>query len=141
MQSIAFTAPLLPGKTATAREAMHSCMQGERKGAYDASRQRLGIARESVWIQQTPGGDFAIVYLEADDLQAVFVGRASIGVVTSSMRSPTLKKAIALARVDVTQSEIGTALEIGRLDCQLKRLKATVVRFPFYDPEKTRVKA
>jgi aminomethyltransferase len=71
----------------------------------------------------------------------VFVGRANIGVVTSSMRSPTLKKAIALARVDVTQSEIGTALEIGRLDGQQKRLKATVVRFPFYDPEKTRVKA
>ena len=77
MQSIAFTAPLLPGKTATAREAMHSCMQGERKAAYDASRQRLGIARESVWIQQTPGGDFAIVYLEADDLQAAFVGLAT----------------------------------------------------------------
>jgi len=77
MQSIAFTAPLLPGKTATAREAMHSCMQGERKAAYDASRQRLGIARESVWIQQTPGGDFAIVYLEADDLQAVFGGLAT----------------------------------------------------------------
>jgi hypothetical protein len=77
MQSIAFTAPLLPGKTATAREAMHSCMQGERKAAYDASRQRLGIARESVWIQQTPGGDFAIVYLEADDLQAAFGGLAT----------------------------------------------------------------
>jgi len=77
MHSIAFTAPLLPGKSATAREAMHSCMQGERKAAYDASRQRLGIARESVWIQQTPGGDFAIVYLEADDLQAVFGGLAT----------------------------------------------------------------
>jgi hypothetical protein len=52
-------------------------MQGERKAAYDASRQRLGITRESVWIQQTPGGDFGVVYLEADDLQAVFVGLAT----------------------------------------------------------------
>jgi hypothetical protein len=59
MQSIAFTAPLLPGKTATAREAMQ-CMQGERKAAYDASRQWLGIARESVWVQQAPGGDVAV---------------------------------------------------------------------------------
>lgn len=70
----------------------------------------------------------------------VFVGRANIGVVTSSMRSPVLKKTIALARLDVTHAEIGTAVEIGKLDGQQKRLSASVVRFPFYDPEKTRVK-
>ncbi len=71
----------------------------------------------------------------------VFIGRAEIGVVTSSTRSPILKKTIALARLDVAHAEIGTAVEIGKLDKQQKRLKATVVRFPFYDPEKTRVKA
>ena len=56
-------------------------------------------------------------------------------------RSPTLKKTIALARLDVVHAELGTAVEIGKLDTKQKRLKATVVRFPFYDPEKTRVKA
>jgi aminomethyltransferase len=71
----------------------------------------------------------------------VFIGRAEIGVVTSAMRSPILKKTIALARLDVAHAEIGTAVEIGKLDKLQKRLKATVVRFPFYDPEKTRVKA
>jgi len=71
----------------------------------------------------------------------VFVGRANIGIITSSMRSPTLKKTIALARLDVTHAEIGNAVEIGKLDGHQKRLKASVVRFPFYDPEKTRVKA
>jgi aminomethyltransferase len=70
----------------------------------------------------------------------VFVSRANIGIVTSSMRSPTLKKTIALARLDITHAEIGTAVEIGKLDGHQKRLKATVVRFPFYDPDKTRVK-
>ncbi len=70
----------------------------------------------------------------------VFIGRAKIGVVTSSMRSPILKKTIALARLDVVHTGIGTAVEIGKLDGHQKRLKATVVRFPFYDPEKTRVK-
>ena len=60
---------------------------------------------------------------------------------TSSMRSPVLKKTIALARLDVAHAEIGTAVEIGKLDTQQKRLRAQVVRFPFYDPEKTRVKA
>ena len=41
----------------------------------------------------------------------------------------------------MTHAEIGTAVEIGKLDGYQKRLKASVVRFPFYDPDKTRVKA
>lgn len=76
MPSIAFAAPLLPGKTQQDRESM-STVQGERKTAYEASRQRLGITREAVWLQQTPNGDLAIVYIEADDLQAAFAGLAS----------------------------------------------------------------
>jgi aminomethyltransferase len=71
----------------------------------------------------------------------VFIGRAQIGVVTSSMRSPILKKTIALARLDAAHAENGTAVEIGKLDGQQKRLKATVARFAAYDPEKTRVRA
>jgi len=70
----------------------------------------------------------------------VYLGRARIGVVTSGMRSPILDKTIALARVDVGSSAIGTELEIGKLDGHQKRLKAKVVRFAHYDPEKTRVK-
>jgi aminomethyltransferase len=71
----------------------------------------------------------------------VHVGRAQIGVVTSGTRSPLLKKTIALARVDVTHAAIGTEVEIGKLDGQQKRLPARIVRFPHYDPEKTRVRA
>jgi aminomethyltransferase len=70
----------------------------------------------------------------------VYVGRAQIGIVTSAMRSPLLKKTLAFARVEAVHSEIGTALEIGRLDGMQKRLKATVVPFPFYDPKKERVR-
>ena len=61
--------------------------------------------------------------------------------ITSATRSPVLKKTIALARVDVTSGEIGTQLEVGKLDGQQKRLPARVVRFPHYDPEKTRVRS
>ena len=71
----------------------------------------------------------------------VLVGRAQVGQVTSGTRSPVLKKTIALARVDVSCAALGTELEIGKLDGLQKRLPATVVRFPFYDPEKTRVRA
>jgi aminomethyltransferase len=70
----------------------------------------------------------------------VHVGRAQVGVVTSGTRSPILKKTIALARLDVAHSEIGTELEVGKLDGHQKRLPARIVRFPHYDPDKTRVR-
>jgi aminomethyltransferase len=68
----------------------------------------------------------------------VHIGRAQIGVVTSSMRSPILGKNIALARVDALNSEIGTDVEIGKGDGLAKRLPARIVRFAHYDPDKTR---
>ncbi len=83
-----------------------------------------------------------LVGLEIDSQEIVgtqdplYVGRAQIGEVTSSMRSPLLKANIALARVDVTHAKVGTNVEIGKLDGQQKRLPARVVRFPHYDPEK-----
>ncbi|MFA5956014.1 DUF1989 domain-containing protein [Hyphomicrobium sp.] len=70
----------------------------------------------------------------------VYVGRAQVGIVTSAMRSPLLKKTLAFARVEAVHSENGTALEIGRLDGLQKRFKGTVVPFPFYDPKKERVR-
>jgi aminomethyltransferase len=66
------------------------------------------------------------------------VGRAQIGEVTSSMRSPLLKKNIALARVDVAHCEVGTQLEIGKLDGHQKRIPATIVPFAHYDPTKSK---
>ena len=71
----------------------------------------------------------------------VHVGRPQIGVITSAVRSPVLNKNIALCRIDVTHSEIGTEVEIGKLDGHQKRIRAKVVRFPFYDPDKERVRS
>ena len=66
------------------------------------------------------------------------IGRAQVGVVTSSMRSPLLGKNIALARVDLAHAAVGTALEVGKLDGQQKRLPAVIVPLSHYDPKKTR---
>ena len=85
-----------------------------------------------------------LVGLEIDSNEAVshgdcvHVGRAQIGVVTSSTRSPLLGKNIALARVDAPASALGTEIEIGKLDGHQKRLPGRIVKFPHYDPEKTR---
>lgn len=68
----------------------------------------------------------------------VHVGRSQVGVVTSATRSPVLRTNIALCRIAVQHAELGTAVEIGKLDGHRKRIPARVVRFPFYDPDKTR---
>ena len=72
MQSIAFACPLLVGQTDAIRIALASCWVGARREAYQDARRRAGIVREAVWIQPTPGGDLAVVYLEADDLATAF---------------------------------------------------------------------
>jgi aminomethyltransferase len=68
----------------------------------------------------------------------VYAGRQRVGVVTSGCRSPYLKRPVALCRMAVQYSEIGTAVEIGKLDGLQKRIPAKVVGFPFYDPKKER---
>jgi aminomethyltransferase len=70
----------------------------------------------------------------------VYSGRAQIGVVTSATRSPILGKTIAFARVDIAMAQDGTIVEVGKLDGQQKRLPATIVPMPHFDPEKTRVR-
>jgi hypothetical protein len=78
MPSIAFVAPILPGKTDQLREAAQShAPGGHRREAYEASRERHGIKRELSWLQPTPMGDLTIVYIEADDPEATFAGLAS----------------------------------------------------------------
>ena len=70
--------------------------------------------------------------------ECVHVGRSQVGVITSATRSPVLRKNIALCRMAVQYSEPGTEVEVGKLDSHQKRLPATVVSIPFYDPEKKR---
>ena len=82
------------------------------------------------------------IQLEGNELaihgDPIYIDRMRVGVVTSCVRSPTLGKVVALARVVVDHSAIGSAVEVGKLDGLQKRIKAVVVRFPFYDPEKTK---
>ncbi|MGH3499350.1 MAG: DUF1989 domain-containing protein [Nocardioidaceae bacterium] len=68
----------------------------------------------------------------------VHLGRSQVGVVTSATRSPILRKNIALCRIAVQYAELGTEAEVGKLDGHRKRIPATVVRFPFYDPDKVK---
>ncbi len=49
-------------------------MRGPRNAEVKASRGRIGLDREEVWLQHTPMGDFAVVYFEASDIGRVFHG-------------------------------------------------------------------
>ena len=76
-----------------------------------------------------------------DSGNSVHIGRGQVGVITSAMLSKTLNKNIALCRIDIGHSEIGTEVEVGKIDGEQKRITAKVVGFPHYDPKKTRVRA
>lgn len=71
----------------------------------------------------------------------IFNHHVQVGVVTSAVRSPTLDRDIAMARIDIEHAESGTALEIGCLDGRMKRLAVTVTEIPFVDPGRTRARA
>ena len=43
--------------------------------------------------------------------------------------------------MDMQYSNIGTEVEIGKIDGHQKRISAKVVGFPFYDPTKSKVRS
>ena len=78
---------------------------------------------------------------KANHGDCVHIGRSQVGVITSGCISPTLSKNIALCRIDISHSEIGTEVEVGKIDGEQKRITAKIVGFPHYDPKKTRVRS
>ena len=93
-----------------------------------ANPQRLLVGLELAGDEMAANGD------------CVNIGRNQVGEITSAVRSPVLRKNLALARIQVEHGETGTTVEIGKLDGKQKRLPATVTDFPFYDPTKSRVR-
>ncbi len=81
--------------------------------------------------------DSSVVPSQGDCIR---IGKAQVGEITSAMRSPILAQTIALARVDMTCAETGTAVQVGQLDGHQKKLIAKVVPFPHFDPRKQRVR-
>ena len=69
------------------------------------------------------------------------IARHQEGTITSGTRSPILGKNIALGWMAIEHTEVGTEVEVGQMDGHQKRLPATVVRFPHYDPDKERVRS
>ena len=102
---------------------------------------RDAIARNG----EAPRRQLVGLLLDGDEVPAhgdgVFAGRRRIGSVTSATRSPTLERAIAMARIATEHAAPDTKLEIGRLDGHMKRLRATVSSIPFVDPRRERARS
>ena len=73
MACYAFTNPVLPGKLDAWKNYIKE-MEGPRSIERNESRKRVGLTVERVWLQQTPTGDFAVVYWEAENIGKVFEG-------------------------------------------------------------------
>ncbi len=69
----------------------------------------------------------------------VYVGRQQVGVVTSGTRSPMLQARRSRWRGwRCSTPSSARRFEVGKLDGMQKRIAAEIVRFPFYDPDKSR---
>jgi aminomethyltransferase len=69
----------------------------------------------------------------------LFDGRRQIGRVTSTAWSPTLKRTIALASVDAAHEAAGTRVRVEwTVESRRRRVGATVVDLPFFDPPRKR---
>lgn len=109
------------------------------------SKQEDFIGRDAlIKRKENPQRRLAGLELDVDEVaghgDGVYVGRQQVGVVTSGVRSPVLGRSIALCRLSAEYTELGTEVEVGKLDGLQKRLPARVVRHPHYDPDKTRMR-
>lgn len=66
MDQICLVVPVLPGRTADAKDFMRELEAG-RNGDYQASEQRIGIVKEAWYLARTPAGDQLVAYMESPD--------------------------------------------------------------------------
>jgi sarcosine oxidase subunit alpha len=71
---------------------------------------------------------------------ALIVDTRVRGYVATARKSFTTGEAVGMALVESQLSKLGSTLEIYEDECNEKRLHATVVPMPFYDPEGQRMK-
>jgi hypothetical protein len=66
MEQVCFALPVISGKTEDARTFFKE-LEGSRKAEFARSEERIGIPKESWYLQQTPTADLLIVYVESPD--------------------------------------------------------------------------
>jgi hypothetical protein len=72
MKTIAVALPILPGKTEEWRRVVQEAT-GPRRSEVDDMHSRLNLRRANWFLQQTPHGDLAIVFLEGAGAAEAFL--------------------------------------------------------------------
>ena len=68
MDQICLVVPVLPGRTADAKDFMHE-LEGDRKADYQRSEQRIGIVKEAWYLARAGAGDQLVGYMESPDFR------------------------------------------------------------------------
>jgi len=66
MDQICLVVPVLPGRTADAKDFMRE-LEGDRNTDYQRSERRIGIVKEAWYLARTPAGDQLVAYMESPD--------------------------------------------------------------------------
>jgi len=66
MDQICLVVPVLPGRTADAKDFMR-VLEGDRNADYKRSERRIGIVKEAWYLARTPAGDQLVAYMESPD--------------------------------------------------------------------------
>ncbi len=77
MKLYAFVAPIRPNKTAEFRQFVNG-LQGSRKTEYEAAMKSAGFGRETMVLQNTPGGEMVVVIQEAESAQKALTSLCSM---------------------------------------------------------------
>lgn len=78
MATVAFAAPLLPGKTDAWRQWIAE-LEGPRSAEFADLNARHGLTRHAAWLQQTPHGDLVVVVQEGPGAEG-FMGKMASSV-------------------------------------------------------------
>jgi hypothetical protein len=69
MDQICLVVPIIPGKTADARDFMRE-LEADRNADYQLSEQRIGIVKEAWYLARAGAGDQLVAYMESPDFPA-----------------------------------------------------------------------
>ena len=104
MESLAFSFPLEPGKTEEWRAWVNEIV-GPRRSEYEAFSRKVGLKTQRAYLQHTPQGDQAIIYIEGNYLQRTFRELQ----MSQDPFAVVLRQRIQdLFGVDLTQTDVGS---------------------------------
>ncbi len=105
-----FAAPILPGKLDQWRAFNNNFLpNGPKRAEWEDQMRRYKISRQCVSLQQTPHGDYVVVFFEGDDPTAMMAG---LGASQNEFDKWFAKQVLEVHGMDVSQPPPGPMSEL-----------------------------